>query len=70
MARTFRVGDCVRIPDGRIGRVREASNGTGGLNPQRHPIESSETRPTAEGRAKRLGEYAPITCADTWRREG
>jgi len=27
MARTFRVGDCVRIPDGRIGRVREASRG-------------------------------------------
>jgi len=25
MARTFRVGDCVRIPDGRIGRVREVS---------------------------------------------
>ena len=22
MARAFRVGDCVRIPDGRIGRVR------------------------------------------------
>jgi hypothetical protein len=27
MARTFRVGDCVRIPDGRIGRVREVSRG-------------------------------------------
>jgi hypothetical protein len=27
MARTFRLGDCVRIPDGRIGRVREASRG-------------------------------------------
>jgi hypothetical protein len=27
MARTFRAGDCVRIPDGRIGRVREVSNG-------------------------------------------
>ena len=27
MARTFRVGDCVRIPDGRIGRVREVSGG-------------------------------------------
>ncbi len=25
MARSFRVGDCVRIPDGRIGRVREVS---------------------------------------------
>jgi hypothetical protein len=25
MARSFRVGDCVQIPDGRIGRVREAS---------------------------------------------
>jgi hypothetical protein len=25
VARTFRVGDCVRIPDGRIGRVREVS---------------------------------------------
>lgn len=25
MARTLRVGDCVRIPDGRIGRVREVS---------------------------------------------
>ncbi len=27
MARTFRVGDCVRIPDGRIGRVRDVSGG-------------------------------------------
>ena len=27
MARSFRVGDCVRIPDGRIGRVREVSGG-------------------------------------------
>jgi hypothetical protein len=27
MARTFRAGDCVRIRDGRIGRVREVSNG-------------------------------------------
>jgi hypothetical protein len=27
MAKTFRVGDCVRIPDGRIGRVREVSKG-------------------------------------------
>jgi hypothetical protein len=27
MARTFRVDDCVRIPDGRIGRVREVSGG-------------------------------------------
>lgn len=28
MARTFRVGDCVRIPDGRIGRVREVARRT------------------------------------------
>jgi hypothetical protein len=27
MARTFGVGDCVRIPDGRIGRVREVFGG-------------------------------------------
>ena len=27
MARTFRAGDCVRIPDGRIGRVRGVSGG-------------------------------------------
>lgn len=27
MPRTFRVGDCVRIPDGRVGRVREVSRG-------------------------------------------
>ena len=27
MARTFHVGDCVRIPDGRTGRVRELSGG-------------------------------------------
>jgi hypothetical protein len=25
MAKAWRVGDCVRIPDGRIGRVREVS---------------------------------------------
>jgi hypothetical protein len=28
MAQTFRVGDCVRIPDGRVGRVREVARGT------------------------------------------
>ncbi len=27
MARTFCVGDCVRIPDGRLGRVRDVSGG-------------------------------------------
>ena len=27
MAGRIRVGDCVRIPDGRIGRVRESSKG-------------------------------------------
>jgi hypothetical protein len=27
MARTFHVGDCVRIPDDRIGRVREVARG-------------------------------------------
>ncbi len=27
MAKAWRVGDCVRIPDGRIGRIREASAG-------------------------------------------
>jgi hypothetical protein len=27
MAETWRVGDCVRIPDGRIGRVREVCGG-------------------------------------------
>jgi hypothetical protein len=27
MARAWRVGDCVRIPDGRIGRVRDVSGG-------------------------------------------
>lgn len=27
MALTFQLGDCVQIPDGRIGRVRDASEG-------------------------------------------
>jgi hypothetical protein len=27
MAQTFRMGDCVLIPDGRIGRIREVSRG-------------------------------------------
>jgi hypothetical protein len=27
MAKTWPMGDCVRIPDGRIGRVREVSGG-------------------------------------------
>jgi hypothetical protein len=27
MARAWRLGDCVRIPDGRVGRVRDASGG-------------------------------------------
>ena len=28
MAQTFRVGDCVRVPDGGVGRIREVSRGT------------------------------------------
>jgi hypothetical protein len=28
MARIFSVGDCVRIPDGRVGRVREVTGKT------------------------------------------
>jgi hypothetical protein len=28
LARTFRVGDCVRVPDGRTGRVRAVARGT------------------------------------------
>ncbi len=27
MARSFRVGDCVRTPDGRVGRVRDITGG-------------------------------------------
>jgi hypothetical protein len=27
MAKTWRLGDCVRLPDGRIGRVRDVSGG-------------------------------------------
>jgi hypothetical protein len=27
MTKAWRVGDCVRLPDGRIGRVREVSGG-------------------------------------------
>ncbi len=27
MGQTFHVGDCVRVPDGRVGRVREVSRG-------------------------------------------
>jgi hypothetical protein len=27
MARALRVGDCVRIPDGRVGRIRDVSGG-------------------------------------------
>jgi hypothetical protein len=28
MLRAFRVGDCVRTPDGRVGRIREVADGT------------------------------------------
>ena len=60
MPRRFTVGDCVRVPDGRIGRVRAVSSGHYRVRVQRR---RSKTHQFLELRA---GELAGVECPSGW----
>ena len=60
MARTFRVGDCVLIPDGRIGRVREASGRTFRVRVRRATSATHQFLMFAAGDLKR------VDCPKGW----
>ena len=60
MTRTFRVGDCVRIPDGRIGRVREASGGKYRVRVRR------ATSATHQFLIFRAGNLRRVDCPKGW----
>ena len=54
VARTFRVGDCVLIPDGRIGRVREVSGGKYRVRVRRATSATHQFRTFAAANLKRV----------------
>ncbi len=60
MARTFRVGDCVFIPDGRIGRVREVSGRKYRVRVRRATSATHQFRTFAAGNLKR------VDCPKGW----
>ena len=60
MARPFVVGDCVRIPDRRIGRVREVAGGRYKVRIQR---EASKTHRFVEFAA---GDLERVDCPKGW----
>jgi hypothetical protein len=64
MARTFRVGDCVRIPDGRIGRVREVSRGKCRVRVRRATSVTHQFLMFAAGELKR------VDCPKGWMSPG
>jgi hypothetical protein len=59
-ARTFRVGDCVLIPDGRIGRVREVSGGKYRVRVRRATSATHQFRMFAAENLKR------VDCPKGW----
>ncbi len=60
MARPFRVGDCVRIPDGRIGRVREVAEGKYRVRVRRASSATHQFLMLAAGDLKR------VDCPKGW----
>jgi len=60
MARRFAVGDCVRVPDGRIGRVRALEKGAYRIRLQRR---TSKTHQFLNFRA---GELTRVACPKGW----
>lgn len=60
MPRRFSVGDCVRVPDGRIGRVRAIEKGGYRVRLQR------KTSKTHQFMVFRAGELARVACPDGW----
>jgi hypothetical protein len=60
MAQILRVGDCVRIPDGRIGRVREVSRGKYRVRVRR------TTSATHQFLIFAAGDLEPVDCPKGW----
>jgi hypothetical protein len=60
MVRTFREGDCVRIPDGRIGRVREVSRGKCRVRVRR------ATSATHQFLMFAATDLSPVDCPKGW----
>ena len=60
MSRRFTVGDCVRVPDGRVGRVRAIEDGRYRVRVQRR------TSKTHQFLVLRAGELARIECPSGW----
>ncbi len=60
MGRRFAVGDCVRVPDGRVGRVRAVEAGHYRVRVQRR------TSKTHQFLLLRAGELARLECPRGW----
>lgn len=60
MARRFTVGDCVRVPDGRVGRVRAVEKDGYRVRLQRR------TSKTHHFLTFRAGELTRVTCPKGW----
>jgi hypothetical protein len=56
----FTVGDCVRVPDGRIGRIRAVEAGRYRVRVQRR------TSKTHQFLMLRAGELARVKCPSGW----
>ena len=60
MGRRFAVGDCVRVPDGRVGRVRAVEAGAYRVRVQRR------TSKTHQFLHLRAGELTRVDCPSGW----
>lgn len=60
MSRRFAIGDCVRVPDGRIGRVRAVETGAYRVRVQRR------TSKTHQFLLLRAGELSRVACPKGW----
>lgn len=60
MSHRFAVGDCVRVPDGRIGRVREVQAGQCRVRVQRR------TSKTHQFLMLHASELSPVECPAGW----
>jgi hypothetical protein len=60
MAHRFAVGDCVRVPDGRVGRVRAVEAGQYRIRVQRR------TSKTHQFLLWRAGELSRVECPRGW----
>src|SRR5262249_27154610 len=63
----IRLGDCVRIPDGRIGRVRQASRTTYRVRVRRKTSKTHrKTSKTHQFLVLTAAEMEPVDCPTGW----